>query len=242
MALPKEAWMKLAIDFIGPISSPGSNDVYGIVLVDYYTKWPEVRIVKKVTTDSVIAFLEEIFAREGIPEILVSDNGVQLRSHKMQQFLRNSGVKHCRVALHHPMANGQVERFNRVIKETVQLTRKTELPWKKVLLDCLASYRMTPHSVTGYSPFELLRGRKCPSRLVPWWLQDRYGSYDVDINRDDIKRNVETDQGKLQPMHESRQCRKEIQVGQKVRIKLPGVIKRGAYMVGSSSHNRSSQK
>ena len=104
--LPDGPWRKLAIDVIGPISTTGAKEVYGIVFVDYYTKWPAVRIVNTITTDTVIDFLEEVFAREGIPETLVSDNGVQLTSYKMQGFLKNCGVRQCKVALCHPMANG----------------------------------------------------------------------------------------------------------------------------------------
>lgn len=49
-----------------------------MVLVDYYSKWPKVRMVSNVITDVVIEFLGDVFSREGIPEILLSDNGPQL--------------------------------------------------------------------------------------------------------------------------------------------------------------------
>jgi HD-like signal output (HDOD) protein len=43
-----------------------------IAAMDYHSKWPEVRLVSTVTTESVIEFLSELFARWGFPEELVS--------------------------------------------------------------------------------------------------------------------------------------------------------------------------
>ena len=68
--LPQGPWRKLAIDFIGPMSSPGGKEVYGIVLVDYYTKWPEIRIVSSVTTDTVINFLRRNICKGRNPVII----------------------------------------------------------------------------------------------------------------------------------------------------------------------------
>ena len=50
---------------MGPFNDPKHKFV--IVLVDYYSKWCEVAFETEVTTDKMIHFLDNVFAREGLP-------------------------------------------------------------------------------------------------------------------------------------------------------------------------------
>ena len=52
-------------------------------------------------TDKMIQFLDNVFARDGLPEFLVTDNGVQLTSHKMKEFLEGNGITHLLASLYH---------------------------------------------------------------------------------------------------------------------------------------------
>ena len=54
--------------------------------------------------------MEVLFARYGIPEEVVSDNGPQLASKEFSQFLKQNGVKFTRVPPYHPASNGAAER------------------------------------------------------------------------------------------------------------------------------------
>ena len=57
---------------------------YLLVLV-YFSRYPEV-IQLATTTTNVIGALKSVFARHGIPEEVVSDNGPQFVSKKMKEF------------------------------------------------------------------------------------------------------------------------------------------------------------
>lgn len=46
-----------------------------------------------VSAQVIIAFLKEVFAREGSPEVLVTDNGVQLTSQEMERFLLMCNIR-----------------------------------------------------------------------------------------------------------------------------------------------------
>ena len=50
------------------------NDSTYLVILDYFSRYPEVLQLKSTTSSAVIGALKSIFNRHGIPETLVSDN------------------------------------------------------------------------------------------------------------------------------------------------------------------------
>ncbi|XP_078503492.1 fibrocystin [Lissotriton helveticus] len=120
--------------------------------------WPEVQFTSSVETCHVITFFEGLIAREGYPESIFTDNGVQLVSKEIESFLKKRGNKHKKCSLYHPETNGMVDRFNRVIKETISWAKNAGLNWKEQVLKMVENYRVTPQSSTGQSPFILFKG------------------------------------------------------------------------------------
>ena len=68
--LPIAAWLYVGMDFVG--SFPTGENL--LVLVDYYSRFPEVEIMKKITADALEPRLRRIFARYGILQRIVTDN------------------------------------------------------------------------------------------------------------------------------------------------------------------------
>ena len=157
--LPDGPWQKIGIDITGPFDPNKPSQKYAIVAIDYYSKWPEVAFVSEVTTHTVITFLTQLFAREGLPTEIVTDNGVQFVSSEFENFLKELGISHCKASLYYPRANGEVERWNRVLKQTLQIATNQNKPWKEATLELLMAYRATPHQTTGKTPAEMLHGR-----------------------------------------------------------------------------------
>ena len=62
-----------------------------LVVIDAHSKWPEVREVSAATTEKTVTVLQEQFARFGLPEQLVSDNGSQFVSAEFEEFLKQKG-------------------------------------------------------------------------------------------------------------------------------------------------------
>ena len=177
-ALPTKPWQEIAIDLLGPIHGSGLNN-YIIVVMDLFSRWPEVKITQKIESGNIIAFLKQLFASEGLPSSMLSDNGTQFTSHETKTFLKSLGVKQKFTFLYHPESNGVVERFNRLLKETIKLAKDNDLNWKDRISRRVELYRFTPHSTTGKTPFQLFRGREACTEICPPWVRTK-----LDIKQD----------------------------------------------------------
>lgn len=131
--VPSEPWSKLALDIAGPFELFSHNERYVVLLVDYTSKWVVTKCVPNVNTRTVIEFLSEEFSREGVPDHLVTDNGVQFVSHEMNMFLKNLSIVHFKTALYSPQANGLAESMNKVVKSCAQRALQTKSSLKSVL-------------------------------------------------------------------------------------------------------------
>ena len=143
-------------DLCGPFPTGESL----LVCVDYFSRYPEVEIVHSVKTNVIAKRLRKMFCRYGAPETLVTDNGPQFISSEFKELMKEFNVRHRKVTPYHPMANGEVERFNRSLKKCIQTAISEGLDWRVVLQNFLLNYRTTPHSTTGIGPSELLFGRQ----------------------------------------------------------------------------------
>ncbi len=91
---PTRPWERVAIDITGPFWTAPRRQENIVVLMDYFSKWPEILITGDTTTQKITSWLEEVFASWGNPLELVSDNGPQFTSHEFTQFLAARDIKH----------------------------------------------------------------------------------------------------------------------------------------------------
>lgn len=161
--LPSSPWYKLAIDIKGPLQGKAEFR-YAICVMDYFSKFPEVKFVSAITSATVIRFLKELFMREGLCAELVTDNGRQFVSKEFESFLAECGIKHIRTSLYCPSSNGMIERFNRSLGDAIEIAKKEGGDFRERINQFLSMYRSVPHSVTGFSPSLLLHGREMKTR------------------------------------------------------------------------------
>lgn len=149
-------WSRVHIDYAGPFEG-----LQFLVVVDSFSKWPEIFIQSTITAAATISRLREIFSRFGLPEILVSDNGTQFTSHAFQQFCAINGIEHLKSPPYHPQSNGQAERFVDTFKRAL-LKAKGEALTAENLQTFLRCYRTTPNSSVpdNQSPAEIMLNRK----------------------------------------------------------------------------------
>lgn len=97
-----------------------------LVIVDSYSRWLEVEFMRYGTDAKKVKgkFLS-LFARFGLPDVIVTDGGPPFNSRYLIDFLEQQGIKVMKSPPYHPASNGQAERMVRVTKEVL----------KKFLLD-----------------------------------------------------------------------------------------------------------
>ena len=156
---PDKPWSRVHLDYAGPFL----GKMY-LVMVDSYSKWIEVHIVNAATSEATIEKCRMTFAIHGIPDILVTDNGAVFTSQEFEEYMRMNGVKVVHSAPYHPRTNGLAENAVKTFKAGLKkMGNGGSLQGR--LSKFLFNYRITPHTVTGRSPAELLLGRRPRSRL-----------------------------------------------------------------------------
>ena len=159
--LPSAPWKEVAIDFVGPFPTGD----YIMVVIDEYSRFPEVETLTSTSARAVIPKLDAIFARQGIPEVLKSDNGPPFSGHEFRKFTEYLGFEHRRITPYWPKANGEAERFMQTIEKCIRTANTDGKNWKQEMHKFLRQYRATPHSTTDISPSEALNQRKLKTTL-----------------------------------------------------------------------------
>ena len=158
-AWPDRPWKRVHVDF-----AQYEGDYY-FVMVDAYSKWPEViKMSHGTSAERTIDAMRSVFSRQGLCEEIVADNGPPFPSKELQEFLQRNGVKSIFSAPFHPASNGAAERFVKTLKRGL---KKSLGKYSKLhrLHEFLLVYRSTPHSLTGQTPSEMLMGRRIRTRL-----------------------------------------------------------------------------
>lgn len=144
-----------------------------LLVVDYFSRYPEVVKMTSTTSEATITALKAVFSRHGIPEVLRTDNGPQYASLEFQEFSETYGFCHLTSSPRYPQSNGQAERAVRTVK--LVLKKQLEEPSADPYL-ALLTYRATQLPWCGWSPAELLMGRRLRSSmpqtddlLIPKW-------------------------------------------------------------------------
>ena len=137
-SFPSRPWERLGADLFEL-----ARKVY-LIVVDYYSRWFEIRRLNDQSSSRVISVLKELFSTHGIPDIIVC------------LFTTEYDFIHVTSSPKYPRANGEVERAVRTVKA---LLCKNEEPYLALL-----AYRSTPLQ-NGFSSSELLMGCRLRTKV-----------------------------------------------------------------------------
>ncbi|XP_030747091.1 uncharacterized protein K02A2.6-like [Sitophilus oryzae] len=209
--LPQDAWIDVAIDYMGPLPS----GEYLFVIVDYYSRYKEIKITRDISTSFTVKSLQEIFSRLGNPVSITSDNGRQFTSAEFKGFCKERCINLYNSIPYWPQQNGEVERQNRDILKRLKISQALKKDWKVELMNYLTMYNSTPHTVTGKSPSELFFKRTFRDK-IPNIKDTEYSIINEDVRDRD---QMEKEKGRDYANRKRRAKETELEGGTKVYVK-----------------------
>ena len=159
--LPPKPWHTLNMDFCGPLPT----GEYLFVIIDAYSRFPEVEIVHSTSAKAIIPKMDQIFSTHGIPDTLRSDNGLPFTSNEIREYMQENGINHKKITPLWPQANSKAESFMKPLMKAIRSATVEGTQWEKHLYRFLLNYRATPHTTTGFAPAELLFNCKIQTKL-----------------------------------------------------------------------------
>ena len=133
-------WQKVHADFCGPLPS----GEYLIVVIDRYSRYPEVEIVRSTKASSVIPKFDKTFSTHGIPITMTTDNGPPFNSAEYSRYLETLGINQDHSTPKRPQGNAEVERFNQPLNRALTTATLEGKVWQQELNRFLLQYRTTP--------------------------------------------------------------------------------------------------
>ncbi|XP_057381569.1 uncharacterized protein K02A2.6-like [Daphnia carinata] len=159
--LPDYPWQQLSLEFS---SLPSGEEL--MILIDDYSRFPEIEIVPSTASHHVIPKLDKLLSSFGIPEVIRTDNSPPFNGKEFYNFSLQLGFKHRKITPRWPEANGLVERFMKTVAKVIRTAEIECKDWRRELYRFLRNNRATPHPALKKSPYSILMERE-PRTLLP---------------------------------------------------------------------------
>ena len=153
-------WSTVAFDFFGPLPRTQRGNMYILVGIDHFSRWPEAVPTRVATSRVVQDFLHgRVIAQHGTPRELLTDHGTHFASRVIAGLCKRYGIRRLMSTPYTPQSNGIVERFMGYLKNAlVALVNQKPKTWDEYVSAVLFAYRATPHPEVGESPFYMNKG------------------------------------------------------------------------------------
>lgn len=153
--VPERPWQKVAVDLF----THDGQDY--LITVDYFSDYFEIDALPKTTAQAVINKLRSHFARHGIPQEVVSDNGPQFTSEEFRCFSKKWEFDHRLTSPYHSQSNGKAEA---AVKDAKKISAKAKERNEDPFI-MLLERRNTPSPEIGMSSVQRLFSRRTRTLL-----------------------------------------------------------------------------
>ncbi len=163
LPIPDRPWQVVTMDLITALPRTKAGHDAIVVFVDKLTKWATyVATSTSVDAPSLARlFFDHVVRLHGIPSAIVSDRDPRFTSIFWQALWQQLGTKLQMSTAFHPQTDGQTERQNRTLEETLRAyVNYRQDNWDELLTAAELSYNCAVHASTGHSPFFLNYGHE----------------------------------------------------------------------------------
>ncbi|KAJ2942408.1 hypothetical protein O0L34_g16012 [Tuta absoluta] len=214
----------LHIDHLGPFVKSKRGNTHILTVVDSFTKFVFIKPVRNTNTQNVIKTLQDVFDTFRNPDRLISDRGSCFTSHSFRKFCLDRGIKHVLNAVASPRSNGQVERYNRTILDSLTALnlRDDDRHWDDKLGKIQWGLNNSIQKTIGRAPAEVMFGTKMISEknsamneITDQVREDR----DLQSIREEVKNRIDKSQEEQKRYYDkNRRPARQYQLGDLVKI------------------------
>ena len=153
---------KIGIDLIGGLPKTKRGNKWIMTMVDSLSKFPvAIPLKTKSKAEVARAYWENWVTLYGPPKEILTDQGTEFTNSLFEEMNKMIGVEHNVTAAYNPRTNGLTERFNQTLINSLRAHAEAHIEdWDLWLPYVLLCYRSRIHSITKFSPHELMFGRK----------------------------------------------------------------------------------
>ena len=155
--VPPRPWVKIGVDLFQ--DHLGKNH---LIVADYFSKFPYVFPVASTCHFNTITHLRELFGAEGIPTIVMSDNGPPFNGEEFRQFSHDFDFMHTTSSPHFHQLNGFIKAMVKKVKNTYKKMDRSPNAQAKALLQL----HDTPIMADLPSPAEILHGHPAQGTVL----------------------------------------------------------------------------
>ena len=163
--IPVRPWQIVATDIFN------LNRHNYLLIVDYYSKYPFICKLREFSSKEVTD-IKQIFAEQGVPERLISDNGPHFSSQQFKEFAKGWDFEHITSSLKYPQSNGMAEQCIQTVKAAMKkaILGNWDIDMSAVSpIDSNGSCnpipgRTTIQSEAGQQSSHKMHQQKCPKR------------------------------------------------------------------------------
>lgn len=239
LPIPTKQWASVGVDFVValPLTTTGFDAI--CVFVDRLTKMVHLCPTHTTCTavDTADLFINHVFRLHGMPMSIVSDRGSVFTSAFFTHLCKTLQITQLLSSAYHPQTDGQTERVNRVMEDTLRhFIAPTQDNWDKLLPLVEFAINNSKHESTKETPFFLNYGIN-PSSPIEIQLP-RPGSTAITTKVPGVLKSVRNIQDSIK---KARQCLEAAQQRQKTyadkrRSPTPIQIKAGNEVLLSTKH------
>jgi transposase InsO family protein len=159
----KQPLKQIGIDLIDMTRYASKGYTWILTAIDLFSKKAWAVALKDKTGQSVAEGMKHIVREiDDTPDSIRSDNGSEFISKEFRAYMQEAGIKQVFSLAGKPQSNGQVERFNGILKRMINMNRteSDQSDWPKVLPQLVSNYNRGYQRVIQNTPDEVAQADK----------------------------------------------------------------------------------
>ena len=163
--LPKllEPNQEIQLYFAGPLPNESNNEIYILVAVDRFSRYPSAVVHPNCDASTAIDFLQKYCEFHGIPRSIRCDQAQAFKSKSFDVYCKNKNIKLIFSPTHDHRATGMVERLIQTLKRRLASMISDPI-WSNTTIAekisaIIESIKLIPNRVTKITPLEAHFGR-----------------------------------------------------------------------------------